>query len=376
MKLTCMTHLGAATLLALAGLAAGCGDDDGHGDEHDAGTDAGPMEDAGPGEDSGPGEDAGSPDAGPPPTVDVRLAHLIPNQGPIRLCIDTVVGGMTLRTDLLPTTAQYMNGIPHRGVSAYIDLFPPGLDYTINVYDAAEIDAWNMATMGDERCPNAMDMGAPEPVLTTAIVPADLVAGNHYTIAFVGFLMDADGTPANLCGAPPTFEGAECPAALNAKMMVIQDDNTLPAMDMTRIRLLQGIPDLPPIDVCYDADGAAGMPAEVLFDNVEFVGTAAAAPAYIERAPITGGSFTFHLNNPMVMENCSPLTALSAMPTPVPWPGTCMMTSPGTADSFDANDVVTLFGSGNAGGPPPTAGGNGAAFVPFHDVDTGDDGCP
>ena len=376
MKFTWMTPLTLAALLGLAAFAAGCGDDDGHGHDEDAGTDSGPLDiDAGPEEDAGPEDiDAGPPDAGPPAMVNVRLAHLMPNQGAIRLCIDTIVGGMTLRTDLLPTTMQYPMGIPLRGVSAYINTFPPGLDYTINVYDAAEIDAWNMATMGDERCPNSMDKGAPEPVLTTMIAPTDLVAGNDYTIAFVGFLQDEDMTPADNCGMPPTFEGVECPAALNAKMMIIEDDNTAPMMDMVRIRLLQGVPDLPPLDVCYDADGPGGAAPELLFDNVEFVG-GGMTPPYVERAPITGGTFTFHLNNPMVMENCSPLTALSAMPTPVPWPGTCLMTSPGTTSTFDANDVVTLFGSGNAGGPPPPAG-NGAAFVPFVDRDTDPEVCP
>jgi hypothetical protein len=291
----------------------------------------------------------------------------MPNQGAIRLCVDTLAGEppMVVSTTYLPNSMTAAGGIPHRGVSQYISSFPAGLEYSIRVYDQMELDAWNEATEGDERCPMMADK-APEPVITATVPPTDLAAGSFYTLAFVGFIPDEDGTPADLCGVPPTFGGVECMPGQNAKLIILDDDHTTPAAGMTEIRFVQGVPDLPPLDVCYDPDGDGPMPFEVLFNDVGWVGAAAEDPAYISRAPIVGGDLAFHLNM-MGVPDCFAATRIGGTTVPFPAPvGTMMI--PGSIATFADEHTITLFGSGDAGGSDPATGGNGATFIPFIDA--------
>jgi hypothetical protein len=136
-------------------------------------------------------------------------------------------------------------------------------------------------------------------------------------------------------------------------------------MDMVEIRFLQGIPDLPALDVCFDPDGPGAMMPEVLFNAVGFA--MATDPAYISRAPITTGSITFHIDMP-VAPDCFGMTMIGGTAVPFPAPVGDPAMIPGSIATFPGEHTITLFGSGNAGGPSPATGGNGATFIPFIDV--------
>lgn len=255
--------LSLALLLGIAG--AGCGDDDGM-VEVDSGTDAGGGVDSGP-----PPEDTGPVDTGvdaPEPVEQafVRVAHLSPNTGDVRLCIELRVGGTRVGgLPPLPTDRT----IPFRGISPYI-----GLDIEEGV--TYRVKAFVVESIAD---PVDCTMDSP---LFVDVDSADLEVDGYYTGAALGF---SDPMP-SACG--PTFDGP-CDAEVHGARLALFEDDGVTDPAAAKVRVLHAIPNAPAIEVCYDPDREAGEePPMSLFASVAF---GEASPYHESATAITTGSF-------------------------------------------------------------------------------------
>jgi len=349
----------AGCLLALAG----CGDDSTPPDSGPA--DTGTVADTGTADtgtadagDAGP-TDSGT-DSGTPATdALVRVANLVPNGPAFRVCADVKVGGTVVSTvgPLPPRGDGTDPGIPFRGVSGYLT-FPVGVDYTVNFYDITAIDA-----LDPEHCPVAADGLAP---LITADVPTTaLEVGKFYTVAATGFLRDSAGDMPALCSA--TLD-TTCPDALEAALQLLPDTGA-PASGKVSVRVVQGIPNMPNLDVCYDAvvtsDAGTPEPAGSPTLIVGNVGPTAAS-AYVDMDPMTDGFITIHAYN--AAGDCLAAAELATVPIPFPDPiGTAFV--PGSTKTFDADTIVTIFGSGRNIDSPPVPDPSSVVFIPmFYEV--------
>ncbi len=273
----------------------------------------------------------------------VRIAHMVPNAGSVRICATALVGGVAIAPAApLPSSAGGDLGIPFRGVSPYLPFPAEGIDYNVEVFLAEEIDAFNM-DRPSEACPTEDD--DVEPVLAAMVADALLSPGQRVTAAAIGFVREADGSTVEVCGGP-------CPETLDARIQFFGDRDDGPAGE-TAIRVLPLVPNLPAVDLCFDPDGP-DMPMEevVLFDGLTF----GSASPVLERAPITAGLLVVRLDD----DDCDGMM-VGALPIPAPDPiGTALV--PGSTKTFDADTVVTIFASGDATGTiaPPL-------FVPFID---------
>lgn len=292
----------------------------------DAGRDSGMETDDDAGQDAGEAppdsdmEDGGPPDAGPPP-ANLRLAHMIANveapMGAVHLCLEPPGVAQFLLTRSGATPAP----IPYGGVSAYTNAITlnAAFVYTVHVYSAADV-------IGSE-CPAEGDA-----IFSADIEGADLMAGNSYTIAAVGRIGSTTQAPG---------------------LVVIQDDNTDPMADMTRVRIVHTITSVPGlVDVCFDPDGPTGeMPGELIAAGVAYVGgaTAVVELPYTERDPIAAGALLIYARGAGAAVDCAAPTGAPTLAFPIPFP---VPTGAGIPENItatiDAADVVSIFLRGDA----------------------------
>jgi len=335
------------SMLAVAGI--GCGDDDGD-DTTDVDMFTPPV-DMGPGVDMfEPPVDMGPEEDGfvPTPTVNVRIAHLVPDAPNVRLCIGPP--GLTPAVPPQPSATALPDGVPFRAVGGYISL-PIG-DYQARVFDAAVIDG-----TGAGDCTITDD-----PLLTINVDSGDLVDGAYYTVAAIGFVTPADFQCPT--GAPGVTE--DCGDASAARLQIYEDSDV--DADNALIRVLHAIPNAPNVDICYDPDTSAGdMDPVELFENVAF-GTA--TDYNMQDADLTTGSFRIYAHNPAIGD-CNDLAAAAELPIPTPDAivagfGPDGAGLPVVTDSYDTGSVHTIFAEGVFGVDPPDDGF--AAFVPLIDL--------
>ena len=342
-----MTRTSVATLLTLV---LGCGDDTGDGDDTSAPTDmAAPRPDLGGPQDMAAFVDMTGGDL-PEPSADfvwVRVAHLIPDGPPIRLCVGPP--GVPTDTDPLPSVTTAPNGIPFRAVLPYGQLPLARAELEVRVFTAEAI--------GSGRC-TLTD----EPLFTFAVSAGELTPGAHYTVAALGFI-----TPANytcLDGALP----APCGGERQATHAIFRDSE---ANDTSaQIRVVHGIGNAPAVDVCYDADGSAADAEDpsILFSNVPF-GT---ATDYFESPmALTGGSFRIFATS--AGRDCAGVELGElAIPTNPELVATFGSTVPNlVTDSYSVGSVHTIMAHGVAaiqGTPSPNPPSDTAVFLPLVDL--------
>ena len=341
-----------ASMLAIAGI--GCGDDD-DGDDVDMFT---PPVDMGPGVDMFEPEEDMGPEADmfvPPATVNVRIAHLIPDAPAIRLCIGPE--GFRGASPPSPDEETAPDGVPFRAVLPYIQLpiEAPGLTtYEGRVFAASTIDDG----VGD--CSLTED-----PLLTITVDVADLTADNYYTVAAMGFVTPSDYQCPT--ATPPVTQ--ECGDGSAARLTLIEDEE--PDADNALIRVLHGIPNAPNVDICYDADGSAGDaedPVEI-FQNVAF-GTA--TEYNVQADDLTAGSFRIYGHNPLTPDmNCLDALEVTSAELLIPTPdavqaGFATSPTPLVDDSYDTGSVHTIVAEGVFGVAPPDDGFT--AIVPLIDL--------
>lgn len=340
--------LSLALLLGIAG--AGCGDDDGM-VEVDSGMDAGGGVDAGPTpEDTGP-VDTGVDAPEPVEQAFVRVAHLSPNTGDVRLCIDLRVGGTRVGgLPPLPTDRT----IPFRGISPYI-----GLDIEEGV--TYRVKAFVVESIAD---PVDCTMDSP---LFVDVDSADLEVDGYYTGAAIGFSPEEGGELPSVCpddSTPPEFD-APCPEALGVRLAVFEDDSTLDAA-ASKIRIFHAIPNAPAVDVCYDDDPEDETPPVAIASNLAFGN---ASDYFESEAAITTGVISVHAHVPSM--SCVAAATLAPLPVPAAFAATAMAfpadVRPNIPTTFELNRIITVFAEGQA---PMAAGeGNpaGMLFVPWQD---------
>ncbi|MDQ3034854.1 MAG: DUF4397 domain-containing protein [Myxococcota bacterium] len=349
-----------AAMMGLGVTLVACGDPDDpvDGGRRDTGTD--PVDagqDGGDPIDSGM-EDGGQ-DAGPPPNANLRLAHMIANvpgpaaaMGAVHLCLRAAGAPADGPQLLITRNDAGAAPIPYGGVSPYTDaLTLPPITFNVYVYGATTVTGTD--------CP-----ASSEALFSSEVDASELVGGNSYTIAAVGRIGSETEAPG---------------------LVVIQDNNSDPAADMTRVRVVHAITAIPTpaVDVCYDPDIMLGavevageMPGEELAMGVAYVGGATMVLdlPYSERGPVTSGALLIYARTTATGTNCADATGatrLAAIPLPFPVPpdGT-----PGypvnltDADTLDAGEVATLFFRGHAGAPsvvplPCTAAGGECAAM-------------
>lgn len=336
------------SMLAIAGI--GCGDDDGDDDDVDMFT---PPVDMGPEVDMFEEEDDMGPEADmfvPTPTVNVRIAHLVPDAPNVRLCI--AAPGLRPAIDPVPTVEDREDGVPFRAVGGYTTL--PIADYEARVFAAETIDG-----TGDGDCSITED-----PLLTINVDAGDLENGAYYTVAAIGFVNPADFQ------CPTAAPGVTTPCGdSSAARLAIYDDSDVDA-DNALIRVLHAIPNAPNVDICYDPDTSAGdMDPVELFENVAF-GTA--TEYNVQDADLTAGSFRIYAHNP-ALGDCNDAVAAAELPIPTPVEivagfGPDGAGLPVVTDSYDTGSVHTIFAEGVFGVDAPDDGF--AVFLPLIDLPT------
>ena len=318
------------------------------------------------GDDSCPGGLACGDDGRCPTTVFARIAHLVPNAGPVDVCVYFETEGAPIESvspiGPLAELSGVTTGIPFRGVSGFVDLFDahPDIEYRVRVYLEADVPT---------ECPRA-PATAPVPLIDEVIAGDELEVGAFYTIGAVGFA-DEDGADPSWCG--PTL-GMPCAEASQQPHFELYPERVIVSEPgSTAVRFLHAVPNLGPLDVCLDDDPSDATAGSELFGDVAYP----SASPFVERAPITGGFVTLHLNIPGVTDGmtCPALDLGPAGNTrvaviPVPWPdpvGTAMV--PGSVKTFEAGSVATMFASGRAGATMTDP--DGVAVIPFATAPSG-----
>jgi hypothetical protein len=199
---------------------------------------------------------------------------------------------------------------------------------------------------------------------TADIAVGDLEPGKFYTVAAMGLLREADGAMPAICGA--ALDTA-CPDALAARIQLLADTGA-PAAGKVSIRIVQGIPNMPNLDICVDGSavgdagtpGPAGSPTLIASDVAQ-----TAASAYLDMDPIADGFITIHAHQ--AAGDCVGAAMLAAVAVPFPDP---IGVIPGTTKTFDADTIVTIFASGRNMATPPDPDPAAPAFAPWYDQDT------
>lgn len=339
---------GSLSLALLLGIAVvGCGDDDGM-TEVDAGTDAGGTDSGPPPEDTGP-VDTGVDAPEPVEQAFVRVAHLSPNTGDVRLCIDLRAGGTRVGgLPPLPTDRT----IPFRGISPYIGLdIEEGVTYRVKAFVVESVADPIDCTM--------------ESPLFVDVDSADLVVNGYYTGAAIGFSPVEGTTLPSVCPNETLTEfNQPCPAALTVRLAVFEDDSTLDAA-ASKIRVLHAIPNAPAVDVCYDANPEDETPGAAIAANVPFGMT---SDYFESAADITTGVLTVHVAG----TSCAPAAAL-ATPIVIPDTFAAIRANENFAtvrdnipETFVRNRIYTVFAQGQAPAPI-TMSPNGLLFLPWQD---------
>ncbi len=323
-------------------LGVGCGDDDAEEDmgPADTGTDTATPPDMGT--DTGPA-DTGPGDMGPDMAVAseamVRLAHLVPDGGPVRMCIQATVGGAPAGPPSGPLPADPDPGIPFRGISTYLPFtVSAGISFEVSLYEDSVTDC---ATPGAD------------PVLVGDVVvgtgDGEIEAGGWYTAALIGF-----AEPPSICGAAMD---AECPSA---EMRLFVDDGEVDAA-MNKLRVLNAFPNSGGIDVCFN-DGSA---TTEIFENISY----GEASDYQLGPALTAGAFVMFVHDPA--NDCGTGGATAVGMLEIPTPATVSGGfPPGTVitDEYAVGQIVTLFGEGVLQPPTDPLPANFGFFVPWVDL--------
>lgn len=344
--------------------------------------DLGEARDLGTADDLGEPLDLGEPvevDGGPPLSVGLRVAHLIPGGGglpitlPIRLCVYSYLPPRTepiatqTPTALPPAPAApgSVTFLPFRAISgAYNSSLFTALDltYRVRVYSAGA----SGIGFSDVACP-AYSASTPRPIIERDVPGAAVTPGRSYTIAAIGLVPGTLGSTAPdlpaICGADldttcPS-DGADSRAATLA---LIDDDISPPSAGNAKLRVLHGISNAPPLDVCYDPDGPAGVDPAPVAVNVSF----GDASSYLQLpAPLVGGALSVHIAEATACAG----TPIGLIPMPIPEgviPAAFLAVG-ATNDVLDG-DVITLFASGRStpSGAPPTDPA-AVSFIPWRD---------
>lgn len=271
----------------------------------------------------------------------IRVAQLMPNVPSSRLCVQAVAGDLVVDALVTPSSL-YPGGVPFRGVSAvHQQIFPTGADYYFDFYSTSELDAWNLTAAGAERCPRTAEANTPRPFASGFALADELLDEARYTVAAVGFALSQEGTLPAQCGATLTDE---CPDSLAAQVLLLADPATGPSSStFVKMRLVQAVPNLPPLDVCVDA----GSGRVEIADSLSFVGSAAEWPVHLMLPALTSGEVSLHAHSNGLPE-CDARSLLAA-PVAIPLPspiGTAAI--PGSVATFDGGTTLTVFASGNA----------------------------
>lgn len=312
-----------------------------------AAHDAGMLRDAAPPEyDAGPlGMDSGMVGVG---TVYVRMANLIPASPNLTVCIATRPGtgiGLTTAHIIGQPDASIMSDgtLPGPGVSPYLPapvFDAPGFGYQIRLYDRAQLPFSSLAACPDE--------GAqPAPVAVIELDASHVMVGHHYTAALIGVL---PGTPVECAGT--------CPAV---QVRMFEDDMTPPTGRNVRVRLFNGIPNLPaPIHICFDPDyvdaahpgllpETRSLPPAADTDGIAF---GEVTPFIAIPEVVSMGAFYTHATV-AGQPDCSPATLLQGPVTvPLPVPDSAPVD---VARVFARGDVITNFAFGRVGSDCNTA---------------------
>jgi hypothetical protein len=326
--------------LALAALMIGCS-------THAAPSDAGMLRDS-----TFPEFDAARPETTPVGYARIRLVNLIPASPNLVVCLSTIAGTGVSETDghiLGAPDARLMSDgtLPYPGISPYLPLplyDSPGLTYIIRLYDRGEVPFVQLGV-----CPTP---GTETPLVEARVDGTVVSADMLYSAVLIGVI---PGTPVTCAGGCPPPE-----------VRLFPDDLTPPAGARARVRLFQGIPNLPaPIDVCFDldwrmVDGVVtdGLfpPSRVLPPGDDTDGVAyGEMSGFIDSPPVLGPSGAFFVHAHVSgMPDCSPSTLiLGPVPLPLPVPDTAPIE---VARYIERGDVITNFAFGRVGAMCTTDG--------------------
>lgn len=314
-----------------------------------AGHDAGAFRDTAPAGYDAAGSDMDAAVA-PVGTIYIRLVNLVPASPNLTVCLAAIPGA-----GIAPVTAHILGQpdpptsdgtLPFPGVSPYLPALiydAPGFGYELRLYDRAQLP---FSALGV--CPDAE--ASPAPIVTARFAASDLMIDHHYSLAIIGVL---PGTPVTCPGACPPVQ-----------TRLFEDTLSRPPSNRVRVRLFQGVPNLPaPIHVCFDFDysvvGGVVMdgpvpPSRVLPPASDTDGLAfGEVTPYIEIPPVTSaGAFYTHATVSGVPDCDTSTRLLGPITVPLPIPASAPVD---VARIFIGGDVITNFAFGRAGSMCTTA---------------------
>ncbi len=275
----------------------------------------------------------------------VRLVNLIPASPNLVVCLSTIAGTGLTETEghiLGAPDARLMTDgtLPYPGISPYLPLplyDTPGLTYVIRLYSREEVPFVMLGI-----CPRP---GSIAPVIEARVEASAVTVGTLYSAVAFGVL---PGTPVS-CGA------SACPPPA---VRLFPDDLTPPSGIRARVRLFQGIPNLPaPIHVCVDLDfqivGGVVMdgpfpPIRALPPVADTDGVAFGEMSGFVDSPVLSTSGAFFVHAQIAgLPDCDPATLiLGPIPVPLPVPDTAPTE---VARTIDRGDVITNFAFGRVG---------------------------
>jgi hypothetical protein len=322
-------------------------------------------------------------DAGPAVNVGLRVAHLIPGGPgetsvmaglpitlPIRLCVYSFLPPRTepIATQTptaLPPAPGAITFLPFRAISgAYNTSLFTALDltYRVRIYTAGP----SGIGISDVNCP-AYGASTPVPIIERDVPGGAVTPGHSYTVAAIGLV---PGTLGSTAPALPAVCGATlnmaCPSdgasSRAATLVLIDDDISAPSAGTAKLRVLHGVPNAPPLDVCHDPDGPGGAEPTPVAINVSY----GSASSYLEiPAPLARGALLVHI---AAATACSG-TRIGLIPTPIPGgiiPAGFL--AAGATNDILAGDVITLFASGRSAPPGgPAMDPAAVSFIPWKD---------
>jgi hypothetical protein len=275
----------------------------------------------------------------------IRLVNLIPASPNLVVCLSTIAGTGLAETQghiLGAPDPHFMSDgtLPYPGVSPYLPLplyDSPGLTYVIRLYDRGEVP---FAMLGN--CPTP---GSITPLIEARVGSPTVVADTLYSAVLIGVI---PGTPVECTGGCPPPD-----------IRIYPDDLVPAAGARARVRLFQGIPNLPaPIDVCFDLDfrvnpdgtttNGSFPPSRVLPPSDDTDGVAyGEMSGFIDSPPVTSsGAFFVHAHVAGVPDCDATTVILGPVGVPLPVPTTAPIE---VARVIERGDVITNFAFGRIG---------------------------
>lgn len=289
--------------------------------------------------------DAARPEPTPVAYARVRLVNMLPASPNLVVCLSTIAGTGVPETEghiLGAPDARLMSDgtLPYPGISSYLPLplyDSPGLTYVIRLYSREEVP---FVMLGP--CPTP---GTIAPIIEARISDAEVDADTYYSAVAYGVI---PGTPVT-CGA------SACPGPT---VRLFQDDFTPPSGVRARVRLFQGIPNLPaPIHVCVDLDYTVtgGVVMDGPFPPIRAIPPAADTDGvafgemsdFVDSPTVTtSGAFFVHAQVTGVPDCNAATMILGPIPVPLPVPDTAPIE---VARTIERGDVITNFAFGRVG---------------------------